>query len=711
MQLQCYPSKQLITLDTRNVIASGGEGRIYAVLQNPSLAAKIYHKPTDEDAEKLMLMFGKPPDVPIKAPEPGHTSIAWPINLLQASGSKEKIVGFLMSRVTKVAPIHTFYTPKTRREQKPLFDYRYLHRTAQNLAAAVSAVHFSGYVIGDVNESNILVTDTALVTLVDTDSFQVRDPYTGYVYRCPVGKPEFTPPELQGQTFRNIDRTPENDLFGLGVLIFQLLMEGTHPFAGVYQDSDEPPPIEARIKSGYFPYSTKRVPFRPMPAAPSLEILHPTLRQMLIRCFEEGHHNPHVRPDAKSWLSALKEAEDKLVSCVRNPQHKYGSHLRDCPWCDRAKLLKGRDPFPSRQAVESGQNLQPIPTKRKQLTPPKTQPVNVISQPRRSPAPQQRLTRQFAQYQPPISVSGMSSSRTSPPSPPVGSFQGFMQDTLWGTLWGGLCLAAILGANYAISDRDGGVILGAIFVGTIWGIFFGVIWGVLSLPPNYVWQKWQATIFGGITGAFCLTAIAGAVFGVVNNKPGSLEAIALGIFFGTIWGATWNIFKLPWAMPVGRLWGRQGAFFGWIWGAFLGTLIGAFLGVIFTLLPTFNGQNIPLIDFTKMLAQAIVIWAGLGCLGGSLFGSFLGVCGASPKLPGGFQPSGSKGAFLGSIWGTFLGAIASAILGGMFYTALSVMTSGTVVISPLVAAIVSVTGLGAIWGLFSGGLWGAFGRW
>src|SRR5438105_3869599 len=82
---------------------------------------------------------------------------------------------------------------------------------ARNIAAAVHAVHSRGYVIGDVNESNILVTDTALATLVDTDSFQVRDPGSGVVYRCPVGKPEFTPPELQGASFGEIDRTPEHD--------------------------------------------------------------------------------------------------------------------------------------------------------------------------------------------------------------------------------------------------------------------------------------------------------------------------------------------------------------------------------------------------------------------------------------------------------------------------------------------------------------------
>ena len=706
MQLQCQFSGQLITLDTRNPIASGGEGRIYAVLQNPSLVAKIYHRPSDEDVDKLTVMFSMPPDAPIAAP--GHASIAWPVDLLRTA-SNTKIVGFLMPRVVKVAPIHTFYTPKTRREQKPLFNYLYLHRTARNLAAAINALHVRGYVIGDVNESNILVTDTALVTLVDTDSFQVRDFYTGHVYRCPVGKPEFTPPELQGQTFREIDRTPEHDLFGLGVLIFQLLMEGTHPFAGVYQGSDEPPPIEARIKSGYFPYSSKRVPFRPMPAAPSLEILHPNLRQMLIQCFEEGHHNPQFRPDAKSWVSALREAEDSLVSCVKNSQHKYGSHLRDCPWCDRAKLLKGRDPFPSRNAVRIGQNLQPISTKRKQSKSP--QPVNVDPKPTRTVTPQRRLTRQFAQYQPPLFVSGMSSPRNTAPSPPIGGFQGFMQDTLWGSLWGGLCLAAIMGATYATTDPDGGAILGAIFVGTIWGIFFGVIWGVLSLPPNYVWQKWQVIIFGGSAGAFCLTGISGAVFGVINHKPGSLEGIALGVFIGTIWGAVWSIFKLPWAMPVGRIWGRQGAFLGLVWGAFLGTLAGAILGAGFTLLPPVNVQNIPLMDLAKMLTQGIVIAAGLGCLGGSLSGAFLGAFGAAPKLPGGFQPSGSKGAILGSIWGTFLGAIVAVILGGMSATVFSVISTGAVVISPLVSAIVSLAGLGAIWGFFSGGLWGGFGRW
>src|SRR5262249_30747269 len=142
--------------------------------------------------------------------------------------------------------------PASRREHSPLFTYLYLHRVARNISASVGALHARDYVMGDVNESNLLVEPTALVTLVDTDSLQVTDPETRVSYRGPVGKREFTPPELQGKAFASLDRLPQHDLFGLGVLLFLVLMEGAHPFTGVFQGPDDPPPIGARIAAGQF---------------------------------------------------------------------------------------------------------------------------------------------------------------------------------------------------------------------------------------------------------------------------------------------------------------------------------------------------------------------------------------------------------------------------------------------------------------------------
>jgi formylglycine-generating enzyme required for sulfatase activity/serine/threonine protein kinase len=359
MQLQRENTKSIITLGT--IIATGGEAKIYEVVGDNKLVAKLYHQPTNIHERKLVVMIANPPDDPMAAR--GHVSIAWPIDLLRSTDRQHKFVGFLMPRVSQQRLILDFYNPKSRRQQCPLFNWLYLHRTAHNLAAAVGAIHTRGYVIGDVKESNILATDTALVTLVDTDSFQVRNQQTGQNYRCPVGTPEFTPPELQGKMFAAIDRTIEHDRFGLAVLIFQLLMEGTHPFAGVFQGLGEPPLLEERISSGHFPYATgRRVPYLPTRVAPPFDILHPELRGLFVRCFETGHSNPQARPDAHTWQVALDEAEKSLVTCKTNKQHCYGNHLNACPWCERTTLLGGRDPFPSQQAVAAG--VTAIPTQK-----------------------------------------------------------------------------------------------------------------------------------------------------------------------------------------------------------------------------------------------------------------------------------------------------------------------------------------------------------
>jgi WD40 repeat protein len=353
--------------DLREPFRSGGEGAIYEVPYYPNLVAKVYHaqRRTPERIAKLQIMVAHPPVNPTE--HLNHPSIAWPTELLRDTATNQ-LVGFVMPRVRQMLPLSEVYNPRARRRQRLLFNYRYLVRTARNLCAAVQAVHQAGYVIGDLNESNVLVSDQALVTLVDADSFQVRDPETGVVYRSLVGKPEYTPPELQGCSFADVDRQPEHDAFALAVLIFRLLMEGFHPFDGVYRGSGEPPEVSVRIRQGYFPYARGRTGIEPSPLAPPFEMLHPDLQALFVRCFAEGHRNRSVRPRVEDWLEALEGAEDALQQCGRNEQHYYWVHWSGCPWCARQQALGGRDPFPSRASVSSGQHLgvsgsqQPLPS-------------------------------------------------------------------------------------------------------------------------------------------------------------------------------------------------------------------------------------------------------------------------------------------------------------------------------------------------------------
>jgi DNA-binding helix-hairpin-helix protein with protein kinase domain len=181
MQLQRHSNQTVLTFENSHQIGSGGEGAIYTVARDDRLAAKIYHKPTPEHEKKLLAMFRNPPEDPMLSQ--GHASIAWPVDLLHTTGEKSHVVGFLMPRVPDMFSVIDLFVPKSRLEKCPLFTYQYLHRAARNIAAAIAPLHSRGYVIGDINESNILVSPSALVSLVDTDSFQVRAPGGG-VFRC-----------------------------------------------------------------------------------------------------------------------------------------------------------------------------------------------------------------------------------------------------------------------------------------------------------------------------------------------------------------------------------------------------------------------------------------------------------------------------------------------------------------------------------------------
>ena len=330
---------------TGSVLGSGGEATIYSVVEDSTLAAKRYTTPTPERSAKLRLMIACQPHDPMAAQ--GHTSICWPTSLLTEPNGTN--VGFLMPRIdnAKSLPLFEIWSPKSRRCLASGFTWKHLFRIGSNLASVVAEIHAKGYVIGDFNESNVLVSDRALVSIVDCDSMQVRDSQRGRIYRCLVGKPDFTAPELVGHSFQNVDRTPEQDRFALAVMLFTLLMEGTHPFSGVWRTGGDPPPIEERIRLGASPYvDDPRV--RVMPGAPPFSTLDGELQGLFKRAFGVGTKNPSARPDAREWQSILAKKLNVLLTCRQSKSHLYLNHLSKCPWCERKDRI-GSDPFPGSQ--------------------------------------------------------------------------------------------------------------------------------------------------------------------------------------------------------------------------------------------------------------------------------------------------------------------------------------------------------------------------
>jgi DNA-binding helix-hairpin-helix protein with protein kinase domain len=332
-------------LETDKPVGGGGEAFVYRVKDDATRLAKVYHRPSSDASAKLAFMLANPPGNPTATR--GHQAYAWPTALITPPRSNS-VVGFLMPNVTGMKEVFDFYNPGQRRKTCARFNYRYLMQSARNIAGIMHELHSKGYVVGDVNQRNILVSDAAMVTVLDTDSFQCRDPKTGHLYLCRVRSDGFIAPEAYLRGTKDCERTVEQDLFGLAVLIFHLLMEGIHPFAAKYLGDGDPPYAQQQqsIIAGVFPYANRSGQFAPVPTAPPFEMLNPEIRALFLRCFVDGHETPTARPTAKEWQRALATASKDLVECPANKHHYYDRHLGDvCPWCARAKKIKF-DSFP-----------------------------------------------------------------------------------------------------------------------------------------------------------------------------------------------------------------------------------------------------------------------------------------------------------------------------------------------------------------------------
>lgn len=315
------------------VIGQGGEGTVYRVVKNDTLVVKIYKEISKQPNEspqayvarshtvrrgqeqKILAMVANPPYDAMHSH--GHVSIAWPTAAIYEG---KQFVGFCMPKVNGFK-VYDVLQPQVRSKNHPQWNHRTLYRLAYNMAKAVDALHRKGYVIGDINFHNMLCHDNALVTLIDCDSMQVRDAQ-GQSYRCLVGMPEYTPRELQGADWTVVNRTPDHDCFGFAVILFQLLMQGFHPFAGRCLDPRKE--IEQMhvycITQGIFPYADTTT-FAPPKVAPAFTLLPGIIQTNFRLAFTQ----PGQRPSAASWAEIINAVEKRLQVCAHNPQHYYPS--------------------------------------------------------------------------------------------------------------------------------------------------------------------------------------------------------------------------------------------------------------------------------------------------------------------------------------------------------------------------------------------------
>ena len=305
-------------------LGKGGEGTVFEVEGRPDSAAKIYLAAvSSERADKLVAMAA------LRTAALDQLT-AWPTDVLRQSDGK--VCGFVMANLRASKDIHKLYSPKSRLAEFPQADWRLVVRAALNTARAFSVIHQAGHLVGDVNHGGVRVSPDATVKLIDTDSFQIS--HQGRTFLCEVGVQDFTPPELHGKAFKQVTRTANHDNFGLAVLIFQMLMNGRHPFAGRYSGPSDMP-IENAIPEFRYAYGkdTARTRMQPPPLSASPAAASPWVAGLWEKAFGFDGAKPGGRPKAEDWVQALTKLEQHFKRCSSRPSHFYFDGLTECPWC------------------------------------------------------------------------------------------------------------------------------------------------------------------------------------------------------------------------------------------------------------------------------------------------------------------------------------------------------------------------------------------
>lgn len=325
---------------------TGGEGTVYRIKGKRKLVAKIYHDSTfsnrsknrTELEKKLLCMTKQHMVIKIK----GKVRVAWPVDVLYG---KDGVVGYVMPKIKANRRLYDVWRETSRKHFWHKRTWRDSVYTAHNLSKVVRKLHTRGIIVGDLNQSNIMVDRKGDVFIVDADSFDITDTKTHKHFPCTVGQTEVLAPELQvcnNLTSPNAKFTKNSDDFSLAILIFRLLFGGFHPFAGVLTEdtrlSASSISEHSEIINGNCAYVRTVTGRKISPLSPRLQFLPKYVSDLFNRTFNYTKSDINVasqlRPTAKEWERVLKKLrKGRIRRCTKQAFHVFPAKNKRCPFC------------------------------------------------------------------------------------------------------------------------------------------------------------------------------------------------------------------------------------------------------------------------------------------------------------------------------------------------------------------------------------------
>lgn len=353
-----------LSIDEQDMLGQGAFAKVYRIKTNGfrQKAAKIYTARRPDMKLRIAAMLSAPPensfmrigafDIP---------QFAWPIDaLLDAKG---ELAGYLMPEIERASAVNLdrYYDRGLSAELGHSHETALTYRLeiACNLTAAVAELHKLGHYVVDFKPQNIKVFKrTHLVCLLDCDGFSInastaRFAAGGYSseYICPEAIRSAAAPEMLGEA---------QDRYGLAVLLFQLLNNGTHPYQGIVAlgvaDADT---NDKKAAAGLYPYGLAANP-RISPRPQSVHrTWHDDTRRLFDRAFMGEGSN---RPSAAEWLAHWKFLlETKaLQRCDKKPNDPTHIRFADKP-CAECHVTTSCAAEPAKVAIEAPLTVRRVP--------------------------------------------------------------------------------------------------------------------------------------------------------------------------------------------------------------------------------------------------------------------------------------------------------------------------------------------------------------
>lgn len=337
-------------------VGAGGEGRVFKI-SGQNLVGKIYKKVEPEIEKKIRYMVQHPIADLRDSNGKVILALAWPQDVL--CDDRGAFIGYTMPFIQNGVEICTIARgcdmPKAK-TMFPNYDWMFNLQVAINLSKAVAYLHSKNCIVGDLNCKNIMVSPGGLITMLDNDSFDMVDTFSGIHFRCCAGTQDYLAPELQGRNLRSAGAifSVHSDNFALAIHIFQLLMNNYHPFTGknlvVIQNSTSVNQRLDHLVNGKCPfihnYSDLTIPI----GAPYLnEMVTPQLVQDFYRTFDYNAGNIQervkLRTTAAQWVTDLQQYMNQFYTpgqayrCRNNQKHYFLRQAGKCGLCAAEERL------------------------------------------------------------------------------------------------------------------------------------------------------------------------------------------------------------------------------------------------------------------------------------------------------------------------------------------------------------------------------------